>query len=198
MTKRFLDLLLAIVGLLLTSPVFLLIAILIKRGDRGPIFYCQVRVGRHNKLFHIFKFRTMIRGADRAGPAITAAGDSRITPVGRWLRKTKLDELPQLWNVLRGEMSFVGPRPEVPKYVALYSPEQRHVLILKPGITDEASLTFRNEEELLAAAPDREKFYIETCMPAKLELNLSYARQATLWRDINVIIKTFLVIWLRR
>jgi lipopolysaccharide/colanic/teichoic acid biosynthesis glycosyltransferase len=188
--KRCYDLFFASVGLLALSPLFLLIALGVKWSDGGPVFYRQQRVGRHGRLFWIWKFRTMVVDADQRGLAITRDGDPRITPLGRVLRKTKLDELPQLANVWRGEMSFVGPRPEVPHYVARYTAAQREILNLKPGITDLATLEFRNEEELLRAAPDVERFYLEHCLPRKIELNLQYARQANLCRDTLIILQT--------
>lgn len=193
-TKRGFDLLAALLGLAMLAPLLLVIALAIKLGDGGPVFYRQVRVGRHGRDFRIWKFRTMRQNADRIGPAITAKGDPRITPVGRWLRASKLDELPQLFNVVMGEMSFVGPRPEVRRYVSLYTAEQQRVLELRPGITDLASIEFRDEETLLAQSPDPERFYVEHCLPRKVELNLSYARRAGLAADIGVLIQTFFAI----
>ena len=180
-TKRAFDLLFAAGGLLFLSPVLGLLAVAVKLSDGGPVFYRQHRVGQGGRLFVILKFRSMVLNTEK-----------RITPVGRFLRKSKLDELPQLWNVLRGDMSFVGPRPEVPRYVAHYTAEQRQVLMLKPGITDLATLAFRNEEELLRTAADTEKFYMEYCVPRKIELNLAYARQANVWKDIKIIVRTLL------
>ena len=188
--KRIYDAVLAAMGLVLFSPVFLVIALLVKLSDGRPVFYRQQRVGQGGGLFWIWKFRTMVVDADRQGLAVTKDGDSRITPVGRWLRKSKLDELPQLWNVLCGEMSFVGPRPEVPQYVAMYSEAQREVLRVKPGITDVATLEFRHEEELLARAADTERFYREECLPRKIELNLQYQSRASLWQDTRIILQT--------
>ena len=196
MAKRCFDLIFALFGLALTWPAFLLISLAVRWEDGGPAFYRQSRVGRHGCLFEIIKFRTMAVGAEKRGPIITVSGDRRITRIGRVLRKTKLDELPQLWNVLRGDMSFVGPRPEVPRYVQLYTPEQREVLALKPGITDEASLTFRDEERLLAQAADAERYYIEFCMPEKIAINLAYARHRGMVRDLGVIFRTVWTIWL--
>lgn len=198
MIKRGFDLTCSLVGLVVLWPCFLLIWLLIKLDDGGPVFYRQVRVGRKGRLFEILKFRSMKVGADKAGPSITASGDKRITRVGCLLRKTKIDELPQLWNVLSGEMSFVGPRPEVPKYVALYTPSQKEVLELTPGITDEASIEFRDEETLLAAATKPEEYYIEHCIPIKIAINLAYARKANLFRDLTVIFRTIGSVWLRR
>ncbi len=197
MAKRVVDLALAALGLLLFLPVFVLIWLAIKLLDPGDALFRQTRVGQNGTLFQIIKFRTMSAHPEKAGPSITVSGDRRVTGIGRVLRKTKLDELPQLWNVLRGEMSLVGPRPELPKYVAFYSPQQRAVLELKPGITDEASLAFRNEEQLLAAASDPEQFYIQHCIPQKIALNLAYAHNATVTRDLGLILRTIAIIWIK-
>nr|WP_050785604.1 sugar transferase [Pedosphaera parvula] len=190
--KRCYDLFFSAIGLVLLSPFLALIAGAVKISDGGPVFFRQRRVGRGGESFHIWKFRTMIVDAERSGLSVTRDGDARITRIGRVLRKTKLDELPQLWNVFKGEMSFVGPRPEVPKYVERYTPEQKQVLALKPGITDLATLKFRNEEELLKSAKDVELFYLTYCVPRKIELNLHYARKANLWRDSIIILQTLL------
>ena len=195
--KRVYDLFFAALGLSILAPLFLLLGLLVKWSDGGPVFYRQERVGLGGRRFRIWKFRTMVVDADRRGIPVTRDGDPRITRVGRFLRKTKLDELPQLWNVLVGEMSLVGPRPEVPRYVERYSEAQRAILSLKPGITDLATLRFRNEEDLLRGAEDTEAFYLEYCVPRKIELNLEYARQAGLWRDTMIILKTVLP-WLDR
>jgi lipopolysaccharide/colanic/teichoic acid biosynthesis glycosyltransferase len=195
--KRVYDLFFAALGLSVLAPLFLLLGLLVKWGDGGPVFYRQERVGLGGRRFWIWKFRTMVVDADRRGIPVTRDGDPRITRVGRFLRKTKLDELPQLWNVLVGEMSLVGPRPEVPRYVERYNDAQRAILNLKPGITDLATLRFRNEEDLLRGAEDTEAFYLEYCVPRKIELNLEYARQAGLWRDTLIILKTLLP-WLDR
>lgn len=189
--KRCFDLCWAIIGLMLLSPIFLLIAIVIKITDFGPIFYRQQRVGRAEKLFGIWKFRTMVVDADKQGRLITVGADSRITRIGKILRKLKLDELPQLINVLVGEMSFVGPRPEVPRYVALYNDEQRQVLNMTPGITDLASIKFRHESDILAAADDPDASYINDIMPQKLLINLEYAKNISVWNDIKIIFQTF-------
>ncbi len=188
--KRCYDLLWAALGLVVLSPVLLLIALRIRLAGDGPVFFQQQRVGQGWRLFWLWKFRTMKVGAAGQGPCITRRGDDRVTPVGRWLRRTKLDELPQLWNVLRGDMSLVGPRPEVLQYVTRYTRAQRAVLALKPGITDLATLEFRDEEDRLAAASDAEAFYLEHCLPRKIELNLQYAWQASLWWDTRIILQT--------
>ena len=193
--KRWYDVFLSACGLLVLSPLFLLIAALIKLTDGRAIFYRQLRVGLHGEPFYIWKFRTMVPAADRTGVLVTSDGDARITSVGRFLRKTKLDELPQLWNVLKGEMSLVGPRPEVARYVARYRPEQRRILDLKPGITDLASLQFRNEELLLKHAANVEAFYVEHCLPRKLQLNLEYAERANLLSDTWIILQTICPYW---
>ena len=188
--KRTFDLLFAAAGLVLLAPFGLVLGLLVKLSDGGPVFYGQTRVGQFGKSFRIWKFRTMVMNADSLGLSITKDGDPRITRIGRILRKTKLDELPQLWNVFRGEMSFVGPRPEVPCYVAEYTEEQKAVLALKPGITDLATLAFRNEEELLRSAADTEAFYITHCIPRKIALNLAYSTSATIWQDVKIILRT--------
>lgn len=190
MAKRVYDLLFSTIGLLVLGLPLLAIAAVVKRSDNGPAFYKQQRVGRYGRLFWIWKFRTMVVNADQLGPGVTKDGDPRITRVGRFLRKTKLDELPQLWNVFRGDMSFVGPRPELPRYVERYTEAQREILRLKPGITDLATLQFRNEEDLLRKAPDVERFYLEHCVPRKIELNLIYARKAGVLADTWIILQT--------
>ena len=188
--KRLLDVTGAGLGLLALSPVFVAIALLIRLDSPGPVFFRQERVGRHGRPFLIYKFRSMRADAPRLGGQLTVGRDPRITQVGAVLRQTKLDELPQLINVLRGEMSLVGPRPEVPKYVALYTPEERQVLSVRPGITDFASIEYRSESELLAKAPDPEKVYVQEIMPHKLRLNLEYLRQQSLALDLAIIFKT--------
>lgn len=190
--KRLYDIVLSVAGLLVLSPVFVVIAILIKAGDRGPVLFKQQRVGRNGRLFWIWKFRSMITGAPKLGAAVTVGGDSRITHIGQLLRRYKLDELPQLVNVLRGDMSLVGPRPEVPRYVAMYTIGQLKVLRYRPGITDLATLEFRNEEELLRKADDLERFYVDYCIPRKIELNLQYIAKANLWSDTLIIVRTVL------
>lgn len=188
--KRLFDLFFSFVGISLFLPVGTLIALIIKIDDGGPIFYIQERVGQRGRHFKMIKFRTMIRDADKIGSAITIGKDSRITRVGRWLRSFKLDEFPQLFNVLKGEMSFVGPRPEVPKYVALYNDTEREVLNLVPGITDPASIIYRNENEILGKFGDPEKHYVEKIMPDKIRINLEYAKKANVLSDIFVILQT--------
>ncbi len=190
--KRVTDFTCSGLGLLLLSPLLLAIALAVWLGDRGPVLYRQERVGRGSRPFTMLKFRSMVTGADRKGRLVTVGGDERVTPVGRWLRRLKLDELPQLLNVLRGEMSLVGPRPEVQRYVDLYTAEQRLVLELVPGITDPASIKYRDEETVLAGYDDPDRAYVEVIMPDKIAINLSYAARATVLSDLAVILKTLL------
>ncbi|MCE7949272.1 MAG: sugar transferase [Chloroflexi bacterium CFX4] len=189
MFKRAFDVVVSLAALILLSPLLIGAALAIKLGSPGPIFYRAVRVGRHGVPFKLYKFRSMIVNADRLGAGITTANDARITGIGRFLRRTKLDELPQLINVLRGEMSLVGPRPEDPRYVALYSPEQRRVLAVRPGITSLASVRYRHEEALLEGA-DWEQVYLQTIMPDKLAIDLEYVERATLLSDLGVLWQT--------
>lgn len=191
-SKRLYDFSFAFTGLLLLSPLFCLIALFVRLFDGSPVFFRQLRIGLAGQPFWIWKFRTMQVNAEQQGASVTRRGDPRITRAGRVLRKTKLDELPQLWNVLKGEMSFVGPRPEAPKYVERFTTSQREVLQLKPGITDLATLAFRDEERLLQSVSDVEGFYLEFCVPKKIELNLQYARRANLWEDTKIILQTVL------
>ena len=190
MIKRAFDLLVATILLIFLAPLFLLFIIIIRVGSNGPAFYLQTRVGLHGKDFKIFKFRTMYTGSDKKGLLTVGGKDQRITPAGVFLRKYKLDELPQLINVFIGDMSLVGPRPEVRKYVDLYKDEQLKVLDVKPGITDYASIEYSNENELLAGADDPEKEYINTIMPAKLKLNLKYIAEKSLITDLKIILRT--------
>lgn len=191
MLKRLFDIAASAFGLIVLSMPMLMIALAVKLSSQGPIFYQATRVGREGKTFKLLKFRSMVINADKLGPGVTGAQDPRITGVGRFLRKTKLDELPQLINVLCGEMSIVGPRPEDPRYVALYTEEQRQVLSVRPGITSPASVTYRNEEAMLKG-DDWETYYIEQVMPAKLAIDIEYVKQASLWQDLVLIFKTFL------
>lgn len=188
--KGLMDRFSALVALLILTPLFLLLAFWIRLDSPGPVFYRQQRIGLKGIPFFLLKFRTMRPASDRAGLLTVGSQDSRITRAGYWLRKYKLDELPQLWNVLKGEMSIVGPRPEVEKYVRLYSPEQRLVLDVKPGLTDLASLQYFDESELLARSPDPEQTYIAEIMPAKLALNRRYIEQMGFWTDLGIIFRT--------
>lgn len=191
MLKRLFDFVSSLIGLVLLSPVFLIIAIWIRIDSEGPVFYRQPRVGKDGRDFSIFKFRSMRRGADK-GRLITVGGrDARVTRAGYYIRKYKFDELPQLINVLTGDMSLVGPRPEVRKYVNLYNERQMKVLSVKPGITDLASIKYRNENELLEHADDPEKMYTEVIMPDKLEYNLRYINKQSFLYDIKLILLTF-------
>lgn len=188
--KRAMDIVISGGALAVLWPVLLLIAVAIKIDDPGPVFYRQVRVGKDGREFRIFKFRTMVVDADKKGLQITVGRDNRITRMGRLLRKTKLDELAQLLNVFVGEMSFVGPRPEVPKYVNMYTPYQRQVLLVRPGITDYASIAYRNENDMLEGAEDPEKMYIDVIMPDKIELNMKYLHEISPLADIRLIFST--------
>ncbi len=194
--KRLFDVICASAGLLVLLPLGMVIALLIKISDGGAVFFRQTRIGQFGKPFLIWKFRSMVVNADKLGVALTKEEDPRITRIGRWLRKAKLDELPQLWNVLTGEMSFVGPRPEVSRYVELYTPSQREILNYRPGITDLASMLFRNEEALLRGTGDVEGFYVRYCLPKKIELNLDYAKNASLPHDLWIILQTLCPYWL--
>lgn len=192
--KRFFDVLASGLGLLVLSPLFLVLAIWIKLDSNGPVFYRQVRVGRNNKDFRIFKFRSMRVGADK-GSLVTIGGhDPRVTRSGYFIRKFKLDELPQLINVFIGDMSLVGPRPEVRHYVDYWTPDQMHVLDVRPGITDPASIKFRNENELMGQAENPEKYYIEVIMQEKIKLYLEYVKKHSFFYDQGLIFKTFWVI----
>ena len=198
MGKRAFDLLLAGLGLVLLSPLLLAVAIGIKLDSSGPVFYRQVRIGRHGVPFLIHKFRTMRHDPLRAGPQITVGADARITRVGAFLRRTKLDELPQLFDVLRGTMSLVGPRPEVPRYVALYPAGLRDVVLsVRPGLTDLASIEFRDEAALLARASEPEREYVEVVMPRKLALAARYVRTRTWGGDVCLIWRTLDLLWRR-
>lgn len=188
--RRAFDLTVAGIAILVSAPLIALAAIAIKVDSSGPALFRQQRIGRGRQPIETLKLRTMGVGADRAGPQVTADRDPRITRVGRWLRKTKIDELPQLWNVLRGDMSIVGPRPEVPRYVATYRAEWEELFNVRPGLTDTASLTFRNEEELLSHAHDRERAYLEIIMPIKLSIALEGVAQSSVKHDLRVIVLT--------
>ena len=189
MLKRILDIVSSLFGLIVLSSFMLIIAILIKIDSKGPVFFKQVRVTKNGREFKIFKYRTMKIGSDKYSQ-ITVGKDSRITKIGDFLRKYKLDEIPQLINVLLGDMSLVGPRPEVPKYVALYTEEQREILKVRAGITDYASIEFSNENDILANEADPEKAYIEKIMPRKIELNKKYLSEISVMTDIKIILLT--------
>jgi lipopolysaccharide/colanic/teichoic acid biosynthesis glycosyltransferase len=190
--KRIFDLICSTLGLIVLSPVLIIIAIRIKTDSDGPVFFKQIRIGEKNKEFEILKFRTMVVDAEKLGRQITVGNDNRITKIGAFLRKYKLDELPQLINVFKGDMSLVGPRPEVPRYVKLYNEEQKKVLEVKPGITDLASIRYRDENDLLGEAENPDEFYINTIMPDKLALNLEYINKNNIFVDIYIILKTII------
>lgn len=192
--KRLFDILASGVGLLFLSPLFLFIAIWIKLDSTGPVFYRQIRVGRYNRDFELLKFRSMYIGSDRKGLITIGDHDFRVTSSGYYIRKYKLDELPQLINVFIGDMSLVGPRPEVRKYVDLYTSEQMHVLDVRPGITDEASIYYRNENELLGRSSDPERYYRDVVMQDKLRINLEYVKRHSFWNDLKLIFKTIIVV----
>jgi lipopolysaccharide/colanic/teichoic acid biosynthesis glycosyltransferase len=189
--KRVLDWAGSFCGLILLSPMIFVVAMLVKLTSPGPAFFRQVRAGQFGRPFRIVKFRSMVENANRSGPAITASGDSRVTVTGRWLRKSKIDELPQLWNVLTGDMSLVGPRPEVPDYAGAYTELQRRVLMVKPGITGPAANAYVREEEILAGRAEAGIFYIAEILPKKLELDLRYCDDIRFARDIKIIFATF-------
>ena len=189
MSKRISDVVLAGLGLLLTWPLFLVIALLIKLDSRGPVFFRQERVGKDGRPFRIFKFRTMVNDAYRLGPKLTQKRDPRVTRIGQILRWLKLDELPQLLNVLRGDMGLVGPRPEDPHFVRLYTPRQRAVLAIRPGIVGPSQILGRDELELYPEGVDTEEYYISHILPAKLETDLEYVRHANLWHDLTLLVR---------
>ena len=194
MLKRSFDVVFSGATLVVLLPLLAIIALVVRLTSPGPALYRARRVGSNGQEFTLYKFRSMVADADRHGPGITAVGDTRITRIGRILRRTKLDEFPQLLNVLRGDMSIVGPRPEDPRYVRLYSPEQRTVLKVRPGITSPASVNYRYEEAILTGA-DWETHYTQEVMPAKLALDMEYVRHANLWQDIVIIARTFRSLW---
>lgn len=189
MIKRIFDLFFAIFGIIFFSPIFLIISILIKFDSKGEVLFKQTRVTQNGKEFKIYKFRTMKKDSE-GDKQITVGEDNRITKIGRILRKTKLDELPQLFNIIKGDMSFVGPRPEVPKYVAYYTEEQRDILKVRAGITDYASIYFSDESEILGQQANPEKYYIEEIMPYKIKLNKKYIDNMGILTDIKIIVLT--------
>jgi lipopolysaccharide/colanic/teichoic acid biosynthesis glycosyltransferase len=190
MLKRAFDFVSSLLGLILISPVLVTLAVLIKKEDGGPVFYRGVRVGRFGKLFRIFKFRTMVVNAEKLGGPSTADDDPRITKMGKFIRKFKLDELPQILNVLKGEMSIVGPRPEVQMYVDMFAEEEKAIMSVRPGITDWASIWNPDEGAILAGSSDPEKTYMEKIRPEKIRLQLKYVREQSLWVDLKIILWT--------
>ncbi|MCD6550424.1 sugar transferase [bacterium] len=196
MMKRLFDIAFSFLGLVLLFPVFIIIGLMVKLDSKGPVFYKGVRIGRHGKPFRIYKFRTMVPNADKIGGPSTAADDPRLTRIGKILKKYQLDELPQLINVLKGEMSLVGPRPEVPQYIDLLSEEEKKkILSVRPGMTDYASLWNFHEGEILKGSKDPEKTYLEKIRPKKIELQLKYIKEQSLLLDIKLILKTILKIF---
>lgn len=191
---RFFDFILSLVGLVVLAPIFIVLAIWIKTDSKGPVFYKQVRVGQNGIDFGLFKFRSMVVDADKKGLITVGGRDPRITRSGYFIRKYKLDELPQLINVLLGDMSLVGPRPEVRKYVELYTDEQQKVLSVKPGITDYASIEYMDENEILGKSSDPEKTYIEEIMPEKIKYNMKYINNKSLFEYFKIILLTVLKI----
>lgn len=190
--KRIFDFVVSLVGVIIISPILLIVAIAIKIDSKGNILFLQKRVGRKGKPFYIYKFRTMVTDAEKLGKQITVGKDNRITKVGAFLRKYKIDELPQLLNVVKGEMSLVGPRPEVPKYVELYTKEESKVLDVRPGITDLASLRYKDENDILGKVENPEEYYINVIMKDKLKLNLEYIEKSNIIFDISLILKTII------
>lgn len=194
--KRVFDIVVSFLILAVLSPFFLLLALAIKLDSKGPVFYRQVRVGRFNKDFKIFKFRTMVQDADRIGPLLTMGEDPRVTRVGRFIRKCRLDEFSQLLNVLGGSMSLVGPRPEVRKYVDVYTPEYMATLLVRPGITATSSIAFKDEDKLLKSGSDPEKIYVEQILPPKMALNLEYIKKISVLNDIKIMFQTVAAVFL--
>jgi len=192
--KRIFDVAVASIALVVLTPLFALLAVMVKLTSRGPIFYRQARVGRNGRVFQLIKFRSMFVNTDREGLLITSAGDRRITPLGRILRGSKMDELPQFWNVICGDMSLVGPRPEVPLYVDSYSAEQRQILTVRPGITDSASIAYRDEEKVLAGKTDPDLYYREIVLPHKIELNHEYLKRLSFSYDLRLLFQTIAVV----
>ncbi|MBC7350131.1 MAG: sugar transferase [Candidatus Aminicenantes bacterium] len=193
-SKRLFDIIISIIGLILSLPLMMCLALFIKKEDRGPVFYRANRVGKNGELFNIYKFRTMVVDADKKGGPSASDDDPRITKIGKVLRKYKLDESPQLINVLRGEMSIVGPRPEVPQEVEIYTDEEKRILSVKPGITDYASIHFNNEGEILKGSSNPHEAYRKMIRPTKLRLALQYVDDHSFLIDLNIIIKTILII----
>lgn len=190
LTKRIFDVVISLAGLLVLWPVLLVVALLIRIRMQGPVFFCQQRVGRHGRLFNLVKFRTMRQGQPDGN--ITINGDHRITPLGSFLRMHKLDELPELWNVLKGDMSFVGPRPDVPGYADRLNGQERRILDVRPGITCPASMKYKNEEEILALQPEPAHYNDRVIYPDKVRINLEYIKRLNFWLDLKIIVYTVL------
>ena len=196
--KRIFDIIVSLLILIVLSPFFLLLALAVKLDSKGPVFYRQVRVGRYNQDFKIFKFRTMVQDADRVGPPLTVGDDPRVTRVGHFIRKLRLDEFSQILNVLGGSMSLVGPRPEVRKYVDAYTPEYMATLLIRPGITASSSIAFKDEDKILNSGGDPERIYVEEILPPKMDLNLKYLQNIGLWNDLKVLLQTVGAVFLHR
>ena len=196
--KRVFDVFLSVLLLLILSPIFLILALAIKLESKGTVFFRQERVTQYNKTFHIYKFRTMVEGADKIGSAITKKNDARITRMGRLIRKARLDEIAQLFDVLRGTMTFVGARPESPKYVQKYTPEMLATLLFPAGVTSLASIRFKDEDSLLDGECDADKIYLEKILPEKMRYNLDSIMQWSLWQDVKIMILTVFAVFFRR
>lgn len=192
--KRRLDIVLSCLLLLVLSPVMLAIGVLVRLDSPGSALFCQERITQYGRRFQIYKFRTMVKGGNRLGPAVTRLGDQRVTRIGRFLRKTRLDELPQLFNIMAGDMTFVGTRPEVPAYVKRYTPEMQATLLLPAGVTSLASIRFKEEEKLLGNGAEIDKVYLEKILPKKMEWNLNYLRNFSLWRDGKILVSTVVAV----
>jgi len=189
--KRLLDIVVALAMLLIMAPILMIVALAIRVTSRGPLVYTQKRVGRDGVMFAIYKFRTMCVGADLLGPSVTSSDDNRITPIGKFLRTSKLDEFPQLINVLIGDMSLVGPRPQVPRFVDLFDPEMREIVLsVRPGVTGLTAICFRNEEQILANVGDRERYYVDRILPVKLELDAWYVQNRSVFKDAYIFFAT--------
>ncbi len=188
--KRLFDILLSLIGIILLSPVLLILSIMIKVDSKGPVLFKQVRVKQYGKTFKIWKFRTMVVNAEKMGAQLTTQNDSRITKVGNMIRKCRLDEFPQLFNILKGDMSFVGARPEVPKYVDAYTPEMRATLLLPQGVTALSSIKFKDESDMLDSSDNPEETYVEEILPIKMTYNLEYLRNFSLWEDVKLMFAT--------
>lgn len=187
---RAFDIILTLIGIIILSPVFIIAVLLVKISSPGPIIFSQKRVGRYGRLFNLYKFRSMVVNADKLGTSVTTGNDPRITRIGKIMRKTKLDELPQLWNVLKGDMGFVGPRPDVPEIVNNYNREMRRILEVRPGITSNATLHFRNEEDLLVLAKNPDRAYTEIFVPAKVALAMEHVEKKSFLFDFEILLKT--------
>jgi len=193
--KRLFDIIFSFLGILFLSPILAVISIVIKLNERGPVFYKAPRVGLNGKMFKMFKFRSMVVNAEKMGASSTTSSDLRITTIGKFIRKYKMDEIPQLFNVLKGEMSFVGPRPEVKYFTDMYTDEEKVILTVKPGITDWASVWNSNEEKILEGSEDPDKAYMELIRPEKIRLQLKYVREKSFFTDLRIILLTLLAIF---